>query len=168
MYTLQGPPCNTSLNTPFIPPFIHPNPNPNPNPNYTIGMGPIEARLRTVFSFYSLIDLLAILPFYIAEAMPGSWVDQNDEYLRMLRLLRLFKLDKYVPSITLIDDVFRLKKHALTVTGFAAGTLWILFAALLYLCEYQDTAYTGASAVPNLPAAPYVGEVMPCLGIHMN
>ncbi len=94
-----------------------------------------SARLRFVFSFYSCVDLLAILPFYLAEAMPGSWVDQNDEYFRMLRLLRLLKLDKYIPSITLIDDVFRLKKNALIVTGFAAGTLWILFSALQYITE---------------------------------
>ena len=34
-------------------------------------------------------------------------MDQYDEALRMLRLLRLLKMDKYVPSVTLIDDVFR-------------------------------------------------------------
>mmetsp|Transcript_4500 Transcript_4500/g.12513 ORF Transcript_4500/g.12513 Transcript_4500/m.12513 type:complete len:519 (-) Transcript_4500:133-1689(-) len=71
--------------------------------------------------------------------MPGSWVDQHDEYLRMLRLLRLLKLDKYVPSISLIDDVFRLKKDMLVVTGYAAVTLWILFSALLYVFEYRDS-----------------------------
>ena len=104
-------------------------------------------RLSFIFSFYSLIDLLAILPFYLAEAAPGGWVDQNDEYFRMLRLIRLLKLDKYIPSITLIDDVFRLKKNALLVTGFVSGALWILFSALQYLTEYQDTE----NAVDPLP-----------------
>ena len=97
-------------------------------------------RLSFFFSFYSIIDLLAILPFYLATSMPGGWVDQNDEYFRMLRLFRLLKLDKYVPSITLIDDVFRLKRHALLVTGFVSVTLWILFSALQYLTEYQDVS----------------------------
>ena len=47
--------------------------------------------------------------------------------------MRLFKLDKYVPSISLLDDVVRAKKAPLLVTGFAAGVLTILFSALMYL-----------------------------------
>lgn len=99
---------------------------------------PFLRRMRYIVSFYSVIDLLAILPYYLALALPGGWVDAHDEYLRMLRLLRLLKLDKYVPSISLIDDVFRLKRQALTVTCFAAGTLWIIFSGLLYVTEYRD------------------------------
>jgi len=66
------------------------------------GSGGVMARLRFVASFYSVIDLLAIVPFYVAVALPESLVNEYDEYLRMLRILRLVKLDKYIPSITLI------------------------------------------------------------------
>lgn len=62
----------------------------------------IMCRLRFIPSFYSLIDLLAIIPFYVTLALPNSVVNDYDEYLRMLRILRLVKLDKYVPSISLI------------------------------------------------------------------
>lgn len=108
------------------------------DPNYADIGSPFLRRLRYVVSFYSIIDLLAILPYYLALALPGGWVDAHDEYLRMFRLLRLLKLDKYVPSISLIDDVFRLKRQALTVTCFAAGALWVIFSGLLYVTEYQD------------------------------
>ena len=54
--------------------------------------------------------------------------------------MRLFKLDKYVPSISLLDDVIRAKKAPLMVTGFAAGVLTVLFSALMYLTEYKDYA----------------------------
>jgi Ion transport protein len=64
--------------------------------------GGFVARLRFIPSFYSVIDLLAIVPFYVALALPESVVNDYDEYLRMLRILRLVKLDKYIPSITLI------------------------------------------------------------------
>ena len=49
-----------------------------------------------IFSFYALIDIAAIVPFYIelAHLIPAS----TSDYLRMLRILRLLKLDKYVPS----------------------------------------------------------------------
>jgi hypothetical protein len=65
-------------------------------------LGPIMSRLRFVVSFYSIVDLLAIVPFYLSWALPNSFVNDYDEYLRMIRIVRLLKLDKYVPSITLI------------------------------------------------------------------
>ena len=60
----------------------------------------------------------------------------------MLRLLRLLQLDKYIPSISLVDDVFRLKKNILFASGYAAGILWILFTGLMYLAEYRDHSMT--------------------------
>lgn len=119
------------------------------DPDFSPGLldRPWKARLTFLFSFYSIIDLLAILPMYLAYFMPGSWVDKHDEYLRMLRLIRLLKLEKYFPSITLIDDVLRLKKRSLIITGYAAGTLWVIFAGMLYLAEYNDTE----NGIDNVP-----------------
>ena len=118
------------------------------DPEFASGRGPISSRLRFVMSFYSVIDLLAIVPFYVALALPNSVVNEYDEYLRMLRILRLVKLDSRVPSITLIDDVIRLKFNALRVAFYAAVTLWFLFAALLFLCEHLDTK-NGIDPVPD-------------------
>lgn len=98
----------------------------------------IQTRVRFLFSFYSIIDLLAIVPFYIAYALPESFMNDYDEFLRMLRILRLVKLDKYIPSISLIDDVIRLKFNSLRVAFYAAITLWVTFSALLFLCEHRD------------------------------
>ena len=103
--------------------------------------------LSFVFSFYSIIDLCAIIPYYWAALTPGSWVDQHDQYFRMLRLVMLLKLDKYVPSITLIDDVIRLKRGVLSCSCFAAATLWMLFSGLMYLAEHKDTSM----GIDNLP-----------------
>jgi hypothetical protein len=114
----------------------------------TAGGNPITCRLSFLISFYSIVDLLAIIPFYVTLAMPDSVVNEYDEYLRMLRIIRLVKLDKYVPSISLIDDVVRLKFKTLRVAFFAAMTLWILFAALLYLMEHKDS-YNGVDRVPE-------------------
>jgi len=109
------------------------------DPEFAKGRNAFTCRVHFVFSFYSIVDLLAIIPFYLSLALPNSIVDEYDEYLRMLRILRLIKLDKYVPSITLLDDVVRLKFNSLRVAFYAAVTLWIMFAALLFLCEHRDT-----------------------------
>ena len=108
------------------------------DPEFASGRNGLTCRLHFIISFYSVIDILAIAPFYLAMALPNSIVDQYDEYLRMLRILRLAKLDKYVPSLTLIDDVIRLKYNQLRVAFYAAITLWILFAALMFAFEHGD------------------------------
>eukprot|EP00527_Entomoneis_sp_CCMP2396_P007171 CAMPEP_0198142330 /NCGR_PEP_ID=MMETSP1443-20131203/5137_1 /TAXON_ID=186043 /ORGANISM="Entomoneis sp., Strain CCMP2396" /LENGTH=1293 /DNA_ID=CAMNT_0043805305 /DNA_START=69 /DNA_END=3950 /DNA_ORIENTATION=+ len=118
------------------------------DPQFSNGNNAIRCRLRFVVSFYSIIDLLAIVPFYVAWALPNTIVNDYDEYLRMLRILRLAKLDKYVPSLTLIDDVIRLKYQSLKVAFFAAITLWILFAAAMFLCEHSDSS-NGIDNVPD-------------------
>ncbi|KAG7358930.1 ion transport protein [Nitzschia inconspicua] len=118
------------------------------DPAYAEGRNGFVARLKYFVSFYSIIDLLGFVPYYIAMALPGSAIDQYDEYLRMSRILRLLKLDKFIPSFTLIDDVIRFKWNSLRVAGFAALTLWIIFGGLLYLFEYQDDKNELDDAVP--------------------
>jgi len=104
-------------------------------------------RLEFIFSFYSLVDLLAIVPWYVVLFFPAGWVAQNDSVFKLFRILRLFKLDKFCPSLTLIDDVFRLERSALFVTGVIAIILWTLFGSLLYLAEYQDVT----NEIDNMP-----------------
>lgn len=108
------------------------------DPQFQNIRNPILKRLRFIVSFYSIVDLLAIVPLYLAMALPNSIVDQYDEYLRMIRILRLVKLDKYVPSITLLDDVIRLKFNSLRVALYAAVTLWIVFAGKLVSIEKEQ------------------------------
>ena len=90
-----------------------------------------------MFSFFSIVDLMAIIPWYfeIAGLVPA----QMGDYLRMLRLLRLLKLDKYVPSVSLVDDIFRRNAQAFQVTGVVVGIVWIVFATLLYETTHNYT-----------------------------
>ena len=52
------------------------------------------ARLRYATSFYALVDLIAIAPFYLAIFVTMD--AQMIQALRLLRLLRVFKLSRYV------------------------------------------------------------------------
>ncbi len=110
--------------------------------------------LAYALSFYGLIDLLAIFPYYLA--LFSTRVDQVDEYFRLFRMFRLLKLDKFVPSISLIDDVFRAKRTGLLVSTFAAGIFWLFFSSALYLSEREDGAvkgcYTEAHRFSSVPS----------------
>jgi hypothetical protein len=112
------------------------------------GAGGLAARARYAASFNSVVDLLAIVPFCVAGYDPHGWVDQHDEYFRMLRLCRLLKLDNHVPSSFLVDDVLRLKRKILTVASFAAATLWVMFSAAMYTVERGRRTRLGRRSPP--------------------
>jgi voltage-gated potassium channel len=89
--------------------------------------------LRFVFSAYGLIDLMAILPFYLP-----LFIRIDLRFLRILRLmrfLRVLKINRYNSSLNLIFSVVKEKKADLALTGFVA--LLVLFVAsfLMYYVE---------------------------------
>lgn len=84
-------------------------------------MSPLKARLKFARRPLQVLDLLAVLPFYL-----GTLIGLDLIVLRALRLLRLFKLSRYSPAMhTLIRVV---SSEARTLTGAAI----LLMAALLF------------------------------------
>jgi hypothetical protein len=57
---------------------------------------------------------------------------------RLLRVFRLLKIDKYVPSVSLIDDIFRVKARGLQISGYAATVMWIVFSTAMWAAERSD------------------------------
>ena len=84
------------------------------------------SRLSYLVTFYSLVDLIAVVPYYLAFFSPT--VDRYDEKLRMLRILRLLKLKSAVVSIRLLGSAISSKRDALFVATFDTIVLWyVLF-----------------------------------------
>eukprot|EP00927_Polykrikos_kofoidii_P039095 TRINITY_DN3352_c0_g1_i1.p1 TRINITY_DN3352_c0_g1~~TRINITY_DN3352_c0_g1_i1.p1 ORF type:complete len:1262 (+),score=173.67 TRINITY_DN3352_c0_g1_i1:129-3788(+) len=94
--------------------------------------------LSFLFSIFSILDLLAIVPWYIAQVIPGGWVDRNSTLFLMLRIVRLMKLAKHVPALTLIDDAFRRRSKALVCTFGVSAIVWLVCGSLMYITEHND------------------------------
>ena len=95
--------------------------------------GAIKGRLRHIFSFYGLIDLLAILPFYLPMVMP---VDLR--FIRAFRLFRMFrilKIGRYGESMKILQDVLQKKKEELWVALFVVIILLMITSSLMYFVE---------------------------------
>ena len=92
-----------------------------------------DRKLRFVFSFYGVIDLLAILPFYVA-----SGVDlRSIRALRMLRLFRAFKLVRYSRAIRRFHRAFVIAKEEL-VLFFLVTCMTLFFSAVgIYYFEHE-------------------------------
>ena len=92
-----------------------------------------KARLQYIFSFMALIDLLAILPFYIPMLIK---VDLRFlRVLRIARMLRVFKINRYTKALSLIGKVIKKKREELLVTVFITIILLILSSSIMYYIE---------------------------------
>lgn len=109
---------------------------------------PIRARVRYVFSFMAIIDLLAILPFYIPFLIP---IDLRIlRMLRIVRLFRVFKLNRYTSALSTIAAVFKKKKSQLLSSIFVVLLLMVIAAVLMYSIENEAQPEVFANAFSAL------------------
>ena len=90
-------------------------------------------RWNYALSGYGLIDLFAILPFYLPLIFPFDL--RVMRILRLFRLLRIFKLGRYSKSIKTISDILKESKPELFVTVFIALILLTLSSTLIFYAE---------------------------------
>ena len=87
-----------------------------------------------MFSFMALIDLIAILPFYIPFIIK---IDLRAlRALRTVRLLRMFKMNRYTKALSSIADVFKRKASQLQSSVFVVFLLMIISSILMYQVEH--------------------------------
>ena len=106
--------------------------------------GPVAGRIRYVFSTFALVDLIAILPFYLPFV---TTVDLR--FLRVLRLLTLLKMTRYAEEFKLFGNVFRAKKREIAISAMLVLMLIILSSSLMYYIEHDKQP----KAFSSIPAA---------------
>lgn len=126
---------------------------------------PVKARLRYIFSFMALIDLLAILPAYLPMIIP---IDLRVlRILRTIRIFRIFKINRYTNALKTIGQVFKNEASQLISSTLVVGLLMIIASVLMYNIENaaQPEAFSNAIetmwwAVSTLTTVGY-GDVYP-------
>ena len=92
-----------------------------------------KKKLSFIFSFYGLVDLIAILPFYIASGFDLRSV----RIFRLLRLIKIFKLFKYNQAINRFHRALVIAKEELILFGFVAIIMLYLAAVGIYFFENE-------------------------------
>ncbi|MGY3212009.1 ion transporter [Mucilaginibacter sp. HD30] len=106
---------------------------------------PLYGRLKYVTSPGMLVDLAAILPFYL----PLSGLDLRSlRLLRIIRFMRFFKLARFLNASRVIRRVFTSKKEELLISVLMVFALIILAASLMYFVEH-DTQPDKFSSIPE-------------------
>ncbi|MFN3952790.1 MAG: ion transporter, partial [Thermaurantimonas sp.] len=86
-----------------------------------------KPRLRFIISFYGIIDLLAVMPFYL-----NYLFGLNYYFLLVFRLFRLFKLFRYFTALQLLGRVFRAKFQELFFALFFIIIMLIFVSFTMY------------------------------------
>lgn len=106
----------------------------------------VVGRLRFSLTPLVLVDLGAVLPFYLPMLIPLDL--RFLRVLRLIRIFRMFKVARYFESLKILGNVFKAKKEELVITGFILGIILVLISSLVYYVE--NKAQPGAfSSIPQ-------------------
>ena len=102
------------------------------DPKYGSG---IKARLRFAKSPMAVIDILAILPFYLPLFVTLDL--RMLRLMRMFRLFRLLKLGRYSLAVRNLLLVFKVKAPELATAALVGVILMIITSTLMYFVEHE-------------------------------
>ena len=89
-------------------------------------------RVRYCLSFYGLLDLISIVPFYINLFLPTP-----SSALRIMRVFRFMRLFHYMKSSRLLFNAISSKKNELTISLSFLTLLTVVLSVLLYFVEHD-------------------------------
>ncbi len=111
---------------------------------YALRLWVAEHPGRYVFSFWGLIDLAAVLPFYLSLGMDLRGL----RVLRVLRLIRILKLLRYMKAMNRLHRAFQAIRDELLIFGLLSGI--VLYLAAVGIYHFENVAQPDAfSSIPQ-------------------
>jgi predicted secreted protein len=103
-------------------------------------------------SFLNWVDLLAVLPFFIEEAV-GENVNglQVVRVMRLFRVFRIFKLGKHSAGLQIIGKALQLSQRMLLQLVVFVLTVSTIFSAVIFYIEYkvQNSQFGSFDSIPR-------------------
>ncbi|MDA8021063.1 MAG: ion transporter [Thermoanaerobaculia bacterium] len=100
---------------------------------YVLRVVVAESRARYVFSFYGLVDLAAIVPFFLSTRLDLRCL----RALRFLRLFRVLKMARYSHAVRRFEVAFRRVREELVLFFFATCLLLYISAVGIHYFEHE-------------------------------
>ena len=146
------------------------------------GLNPVRARIRYITSPMAIIDLISILPFLVPVLHTYNLVGVR--IFRLVRLLRIFKLNRYSDALASIGEVFRKRSQQMIASTFFVFIILLLASLLIYYAEHDaqpeqfGNAFSGlwwavatlttvgyGDIYPITPLGRFLGAIIAILGI---
>jgi len=95
----------------------------------------VKAKLQFMLSFYGIVDLLTILPFFLPFLFPSGAVAFR--MFRVVRIFHLFRLNSGYDAFNVITDVLKEKRQQLVSSVFLIGVLMMASSMCMYSIEHE-------------------------------
>ncbi len=125
----------------------------------------VRKPFRYIFSFYGIIDFLAVIPTYLSLFIIGSHSLVVIRVLRLLRVFRILKLTRYTSAGRTLARAMWNSREKISVFIFFVITLVIIIGTIMYLVEGETHGFNSIPqsiywAVVTLTTVGY-GDISP-------
>jgi voltage-gated potassium channel len=102
----------------------------------------VRRPLRYARSFFGVVDLLSVLPTYLAFFVPELHALIDVRILRLLRIFRILKLTGYVAEYQLLAEALAASRRKILVFLAAVLMVALILGTLLYVFEGPQHGFT--------------------------
>jgi voltage-gated potassium channel len=95
-----------------------------------------------IFSFFGIIDLLAILPTYLSLIFAGTHALIVIRILRLLRMFRILKLVQFLGEANTLLSAIKNSMPKIIVFIFAVSCLSVIIGTTMYIIEGPENGFT--------------------------
>jgi hypothetical protein len=108
-------------------------------------------KIKFIKSFLNIIDLIAILPYYITLPLDNASGSSFAvlRVIRLVRVFRIFKLSRHSKGLQILGQTLRASMRELGMLIFFMLIVVVLFSSAIYYAEGQSNKESGFTSIPG-------------------
>lgn len=108
---------------------------------YIIRLRIVKRPLSYVTSFYGIIDLISVLPSYLAIVLGGAQYFIVIRSLRLLRVFRVLKMVRFIGEANVLSSALRASRHKIAVFLIAVICINFIMGTVMYMVEGPEHGF---------------------------
>lgn len=112
---------------------------------YLVRLQVVKRPLSYFTSFYGIIDLVSILPSYLAIVLGGAQYFIVIRSLRLLRVFRVLKMVRFIGEADVLSKALKASRHKIAVFLIAVVCINFIMGTIMYMVEGPEN---GFSSIP--------------------
>lgn len=109
---------------------------------YIIRLRIVKRPWSYVSSFYGVIDLISVLPSYLAIVLGGAQYFMIIRSLRLLRVFRVLKMVRFIGEANVLGSALRASRHKIAVFLIAVVCINFIMGTVMYMVEGPEYGFT--------------------------
>ena len=109
---------------------------------YAARLWTVTSPRRYALSFFGIVDLISILPSYLALVIPGAQSLMVIRSIRLLRVFRILKLSRFIGEGQFLVMALKSSRHKIIIFLFTVLTTVIIMGTIMYMVEGPANGFT--------------------------